>query len=277
MVMVKEWNVTGTRYVMEEGRVQCIGNYRPLKVTGTRFPALLGADRFKTPFETFCELTRVVRSKFTETPQMRAGRIIEKKLVQALKAKFPYLGIKSADECPEFTGNPYDYFSNNPVFGGKWDCIGDNTMIEIKTTGDKNARYWIRAVPEQYMLQTALYAYLAHCDRFIIACSFLPATAYTDPECFQPVLADCVGDGNSICREFSLKETFPDFEGNQLQRALDFWNEHVLAGLSPDYTEQDVETGLVDALARNLDTAGRPPAYRIPVSSAGSERRAGTA
>jgi hypothetical protein len=274
--MFKQWNVNGTRYVMEGRQVQCTGTFTPLKVTGTRFPAILAADRFKTRFEAWCELTRIVKSRFTETPQIRAGRIIEEKLIQTLKAEFPYLGIRAADECPEFTGNPYDYFPNNPVFGGKWDCIGENTMVEIKTTSERNTRFWLQNVPEQYMLQTALYAYLARCDRFIIACSFLPEEAYADPECFQPVLADCVGDGNSICREFSLRETFPDFAENQLRRALDFWETHVLTGLSPDYTEQDVENGLVDVLALHLDMAGRQPACRTDVSAAGYGRREGT-
>ncbi len=275
--MNKEWIITSTRYVMEGCWVQSSVNIRPLKITGTRFPAILGADRFKTRFETFCELTRIAKSKFTETPQIRAGRIIEKKLVETLKAEYPYLGIMAADECPEFAVNPYDYFPNNPVFGGKWDCIGKNTIVEIKTTGEKNARYWTRGVPESYMLQTALYAYLAHCDRFIIACSFLPEAAYADPERFQPVLADNAGDGNSICREFSLQEVFPDFAGNQLQLALEFWNEHVMTGLSPAYTERDVETGLVDILARNSGTACRQTANRSPVSEALYGRRAGTA
>lgn len=235
---------------MEEKRVRLTPSARLLKITGTRFPAVLGLEPFKTPFETWCEIERLVKGDFVETPRLKAGRIVEKKLIASLKEKFPDLHLKAPDECPECADNPYDYFPNWPIFGGKWDCLGDNTMVELKTTAEKNVKYWLNGVPNQHILQTALYAYLADCDRFIIACSFIPEEAYARPECFSPVLSKYIGQSNSVYYEYKMCDAFPDFARKQLEQAKIFWSNHVVTGISPEYTEKDVASGLVEALAK---------------------------
>jgi len=257
--MANDWIVTASNYVMDENRVRLtVPPARPLKITGTRFSAVLGRDRFKTPFAVWCELTRVAKCRFVETPRLKAGRVVEQSLVTALKDWYPCLGLRHASECSEFTDNPYDYFPNQPIFGGKWDAMGTDLMVEIKTTAAKNARYWMQGTPEQHILQTALYAYLARCNRFIIACSFLEDRDYEQPESFKPEL--CAGRvmANSVYREFKLDEILPDFECNYVQRALAFWEEYVVTGVSPEYTEQDIRSGLVTLLEEGQAVQQQP-------------------
>lgn len=274
-MLPKKFKVLTSSFEIHDKRVECYKPpCRPLKITGTRFSAVLGLDQFKTPFEVWCELVRITKCEFVETPQIKAGKIIEKKLVNALKENLPKLNIKTASECPELTDSPYDYFPNNTILGGKWDAIGNNTMIELKTTAAKNARYWARGVPKQHMLQTALYAYLAHCERFIIACSFLPDIAYENPESFKPELGKYIGNANSYYREFCLKEVFPDFD-EYLYRAQQYWKDYVLPGISPEYTMQDSQSGLVHVLWQTNQKTNQLQSYeyhkynnlRVPKSS----------
>lgn len=243
------FEILTNNYIIEDNRVRrIVPPTRTLKITGTRFPAVLGLNPFKTPFEAWCELIRIAKRKFTETTKLKAGRVIEKSLLESLKAEYPNRSLKSPEEAWDLTGDGYDFFPNWPVFGGKWDGIGVNTIVELKTTAAKNLRYWARGVPEQHILQAALYAYLSHCDKIIIACSFIPDDAYDRPDSFRPEFGKNIGDGNSYYREFSVHDIFPDFSQNQLRKAKDFWDCHITTGLSPEFTDKDWRSGLLNAL-----------------------------
>lgn len=253
--LTKIWNVANGNFVMEGKQVRCLKQpWNPLHITGTRFPAVLGFDRFKTPFETWCEMVRLVKTDFVENEYIRAGRIVEQKLVPVLKNTFTNLEIKLPQEVLDVNSNPYNYFPNQKIFGGMWDCLGENTMIEIKTTGSKNAKYWACATPHTVLYQAALYAYLSHCDNIMVCCSFLTEEDYKRPDLYRPVLGKYLDNKgtNTLYRTYSLAKIFPHFATKELLAAVEFWNNHVVTGISPNYTERDVATGLVDALEHRI-------------------------
>ncbi len=249
----KKFRILTSSYTIQNKRVICKTPISPLKITGTRFPAVLGLDKFKSPFHVWCEITRTVKWDFVETPKLRAGRIIEKKLITALQTKFPLIKLQTPEEFPQYRSWPYDYFPQEAIFGGKWDAIADGTMVELKTTAAKNIRYWLNGAPESYLLQAALYAYLSGYDKIILACSFLNEKDYEQPDFFLPILSKYVGKGNSVYFEYSLSNIFPDFRRNQIQNALQFWDEHVLTGISPEFTDKDIASGLVGALYHKIN------------------------
>ena len=51
-----KWNDNGTITVVPPAN--------PKKVTGTRFAAIMGANTWKTPFSTWCEITRTYEEPF---------------------------------------------------------------------------------------------------------------------------------------------------------------------------------------------------------------------
>lgn len=242
-------------FVMEGKQVRCLKQpWNPLRLTGTRFPAVLGFDRFKTPFETWCEMVRIAKINFVENEFVRAGRIVEQRLVPVLKTRYSNLDIKLPQEVLDIKANPYNFFPNQPIFGGMWDCLGNNTLIEIKTTGIKNAKYWVSSIPQTALYQAALYAYLSHSDNIMICCSFLTEEDYKRPDLYKPVLGKYLDNKgmNTLCRTYSLEKLFPNFATEELLAAEAFWHNHVLTGISPAYTEQDVASGLVSALEEKL-------------------------
>src|SRR5699024_575548 len=84
-------------------------------------------------------------------------------------------------------------------------------------------------IPIYYKLQSALYAYLLGFDRVIVTATFLEDGDYEKPEEFVPNV------NNTVLFEYSMSEDFPNFERDYIQPALEFWNNHVLTGISPEY------------------------------------------
>lgn len=107
-----------------------------------------------------------------------------------------------------------DFFPDQKALGGMWDAIGDDFVVEIKTT--KRAEDWATDVPIYYKLQAALYAYLLGFDNIVMTASFLEDKDYANPELFVPSFK------NTKIYEFKLSEAFPDFEDRYVRPALAF-------------------------------------------------------
>ena len=140
-----------------------------------------------------------------------------------------------------------DFFPDVKMYGGMWDYItvdknnNPQTLLEMKTT--KRSEDWLEDVPEYYSLQAALYAYLLGIDDVIMVCSFLNDNDYEAPHEYI-----CSAD-NTIVHSFKISERYPDFE-NVLLKANEWWNNHVLTGISPQYDEiKDKE--IIKALRTN--------------------------
>lgn len=236
---------------LENNRIKVDPPKKPKKLTATRFASIMGLNAWSTPFSAWCEMTRTYEEPFADSIYTVAGKIIEPKVAEYLKRRY-FMDIKSPTDV---YGKDYfkktwgDFFPNEDAFGGMWDFLGDTFVVEVKTT--KRAEDWRGAdgkidPPIYYKLQAALYAYLLGFDDVVITCSFLTESDYpidlgdgkfdtTPTEKFEPNI------NNTVVHEFKISEDFPHFKGKYVTPALEFWRDHVLTGISPEFDEKKDE------------------------------------
>ncbi|WP_373738913.1 YqaJ viral recombinase family protein [Jeotgalibaca porci] len=205
---------------------------KPKRLTATRFATVMGLNAWQTPFEAWCAITKTYEDPFEDTIYTIAGKVIEPKIIDYLNKTY-FMDVKSPEDI---YGQDYfkktwgNFFPNEEFFGGMWDALGDDFVVEIKTT--KRAEDWQDDIPIYYKLQAALYAYLLGFDTVIVTATFLEDNDYVQPELFEP------NHTNTVMFEFSMAEAFPNFEEDYIKPASDFWQNHVLTGISPDYDEK---------------------------------------
>lgn len=241
-------------------RVRITPPNKPLKLTGTRFAAILGLNKYTTPFKVWCEVTRTYKEPFVDTPFTVAGKTIEPKQAEYMRRKYFWKKlITPADVFGEdyFRKTFGDFFPDTKILGGSWDYLhvdnkGNPTaVLEMKTT--YRAEDWGDDIPEYYALQAALYAYLLGVDDVIMVCSFLEKSAKCPHR--LPSLTDCdkcsfgktcdylaVEDYecsaiNTINIPFRVSERYPNFQTDYVDYAIRWWNDHVVTGISPPYDE----------------------------------------
>lgn len=222
---------------------------KPKKITGTRLGAILGVNKWSSPFEAWCAITKTYEKPFEQTIYTEAGKVIEPKQAEYVKQ---YYGVNIT--TPEDVyGKDYfkktygDFFPEVRIFGGMWDYLEKDDdgetigVFEMKTT--KRAEDWIEDIPEYYAVQAALYAYLLGVDQVYMVCSVLDDSAYEDPDSFV-----CTSD-NTFVRPFKVSERYPDMH-DILTQATHWWNRHVKTGISPKFDEKrDAE--ILKALRQN--------------------------
>lgn len=210
---------------------------KPKKITGTRFASILGLNRWSTPFEAWCAITRTYEVPFEETVYTKAGKAIEPLQIDFMRKHYA-MDVKTPEDewGKDFFQKTWgDFYPDNSVFGGMWDAIlredGEEVAIlEMKTT--KRAEDWLEGTPEYYAMQGALYAYLLGIPTVIMVCSFLEPRDYEHPEQYV-----CTVD-NTITDEFDIYERFPDFDA-RIEEAHRWWENHVETGISPDFDEKN--------------------------------------
>ena len=211
---------------------------RPKKLTATKFAAVLGLNRWTTPFQVWCEVTRTYNEPFEDTIYTIAGKAIEPKQIQYMRDAYAMDDLRDPTDLygPDYFKKTWGNFFSHPILGGMWDAIeideqGNATrVLEFKTT--KRAEDWAEDVPEYYALQAALYAWLLDCDDVVMVASFLADNDYDDPEAYVPC-AD-----NTATFEFLVSERYPDFVNTHIRPALQWWADHVETGVSPEYDEK---------------------------------------
>ena len=235
------------------GHIEVNPPKKPKKITATRFATILGLNPWSTAFEMWCEITRTYEDKFVDTIYTRAGQIIEPKQIAYMRNSYGMYNLKTPTNI---YGEDYfkktwgDFFHDTPILGGMWDSllVGENgnpeAVIEFKTT--KRSEDWLEDIPEYYALQAALYAYLLGLDDVIMVASFLDTEDYEAPDKFVPNMS------NTITREFKVSERYPNFE-SLVNQAINWWNEYVETGISPDYDETK-DADILKALRTNSIT-----------------------
>ena len=217
---------------LKDNRIKVEPPKKPKKLTATRFATILGLNNWSTPFEAWCAITRTYEEPFEDTVYTIAGKTIEPKVIDYLNDVM-FMDIKSPTDVygPDYFKKTWgDFFPDRKELGGMWDAIGDDFVVEIKTT--KRAEDWATDVPIYYKLQAALYAYLLGFDNVVVTVSFLEEKDYANPEAFEPSYK------NTKIYEFKLSEAFPTFEEDYVNRALKFWDDFVKTGISPEYDEK---------------------------------------
>jgi predicted phage-related endonuclease len=206
-------------------------------MTGTRFATVMGLNAWNSPFGAWCEMTKTYEDPFVDSIYTKAGQIIEPKICEYLRNRY-FMEIKSPTDV---YGEDYfrktwgDFYPDVEALGGSWDFLGDDFVVEVKTT--KRVEDW-KGVdgkvepPIYYKLQASLYAYLLGFDDVVMTCSFLQDKDYANPEAFAPSV------DNTVVIEFKVSEAFPTFKESYIDPALKFWRDHVLTGISPEFDEK---------------------------------------
>ena len=217
---------------LTDNRIKVDPPKKPKKCTATRFATILGLNAWATPFSAWCEITRTYEAPFEDTIYTKAGKVIEPKICEYLRNTY-FMDIKSPTDV---YGEDYfrktwgDFFPDQKELGGMWDFLGDDFVVEVKTT--KRAEDWALDVPIYYKLQACLYAYLLGFDNVVMTASFLEDKDYANPELFEPSYK------NTKIYEFKVSEAFPTFEETYVKPALKFWRDHVETGISPEFDEK---------------------------------------
>ena len=239
---------------------------KPKKITGTYFPTILNADPWKTPFETWCKNTRTFEIPFEGNKYTRAGEIIEPKVFDFLRYSMGF-GDKVVTPKDMF-GEDYfkktwgDFFPESKIFGGMWDAliVAENGkpeyVVEIKTvqidgrSGNLEERWKDGEAPHYQALQAALYAYLLGVDNVLMVSVTLEDKKgdYEHPEQVIPSYAN----GNVYIDEFKISERYPNFD-LYIAQATEWWNNHVLVGISPDFDEKRDATILKELRTNSLN------------------------
>ena len=224
---------------------------KPKKISGTHFSTVLGADPWKTPFEAWCKCTRTYETPFEGNKYTNAGEIIEPKVFDFLRKS---MGFGDRLLTPtDVYGEDYfrktwgDFFPESNVFSGMWDALikGDNGspeyVVEVKTvqvdgrSGSLETRWKDGEAPHYQALQASLYAYLLGIDKVIMVAVALEEKKgdYEHPEQVTPSYAN----GNVYIDEFRISERYPNFD-LYIEQVTNWWNTHVLTGVSPEFDEK---------------------------------------
>lgn len=230
-----------------DNHLECVPPKKPKKITGTRLASIFGLNKWNTPFQAWCEITRVWEKPFVDTIYTATGKVIEPKQAQFMKDAYSMSNLKTPTDLfgEDYFRTTYgDFFRGVKVFGGMWDYIltDENgkatTVLEMKTT--KRAEDWQEDIPEYYAMQAALYAYLLGVDKVIMVATVLKDSDYEHPEDFV------VSAENTFLVPFKLSERYPNFS-DTINQAVAWWEHHVEEGISPDYDpKKDKE--VLDAL-----------------------------
>lgn len=229
----------------QDGKRIILTNGEPrskLKVTGTRLAGILGLNKWTTPFQMWCEITKAARPPFEDTIYTLAGKAIEPKQIQWTKENIS----KNVLSPQEFFGNryqevKYDFYPENKIYGGMWDAklvrpsgkVSD--IFEYKTT--KRAEDWVDGPPLYYLIQVLEYAYLEGVNRVHLVVSFLEDDDYNHPENFV------VSDENTQIFTYTVNKTFVELNGGiydiegLIQIADQWYNDHIKTGFSPEFDE----------------------------------------
>lgn len=234
---------------LKDNRIKVDPPKKPKKLTATRFATIMGLNTWATPFAAWCEMTRIYEEPFEDTIYTIAGKTIEPKICDYLKSRY-FMDIKSPTDVygPDYFKKTWgDFFPGSEGLGGMWDFLGDDFVVEVKTT--KRVEDW-KGVdnkvepPIYYKLQACLYAYLLGFDNVVMTCSFLEDKDYTNPDAFEPNV------DNTVVIEFKLSEEFPTFKESYVEPAMKFWHENVLTGISPEFDEKK-DAAILKVLRKN--------------------------
>lgn len=237
----------------DDNTITVVPPRKPKKITGTRFAAILGLNQWTTPFEAWCAITRTYEKPFEDTIYTIAGKTIEPKQAQYMSEKYFWKSLmKPADVWGEdyFNKTYGDFFPDHPYLGGMWDFLfvdangTPQTVLEMKTT--KRSEDWLDDIPEYYAMQAALYAWLMNVDDVIMVCTILEDKDYQHPENFT------VTKDNTFERSFKVSERYPKFP-QIIKMVEDWWKDHVLTGISPEYDEKRDAEILKELRTNNLN------------------------
>lgn len=234
----------------------------PKKLTGNRLGAVAGLNKWKSPFEAWCEVCRVGEQPFEGNKFTDAGNVLEPKLIEWCKQEVsPYIYTPEeffgVEDAKKFTG--YDFFKEHSVFGGMWDAIvldgplgKGNPIAFIEAKTSSRPQDWTRGVPDNYAVQGLEYCVLGEVDRVFFPVALLENEDYADAE-----LVDV--EANTFLYECSVKD-WRSADGRSIEtifrEASDWWKTHVEGNISPEF-DQKRDKAILDVI-RSTEVTSEP-------------------
>ncbi|ACF07199.1 YqaJ-like viral recombinase domain [Metamycoplasma arthritidis] len=210
------------------------------KITGSAIADILEVDSFKSQFAAFARLCGL-QLPVLDRKYVDAGIIIEPKILEMVEKALK----EPLERFPAEKYN-YDYFKDNPLFGGLPDGYAKNRkmIVEIKTTNIKNYENWLAGfVPLGYLKQAQLYSYLMGVDIFSIVAIFLEAEDYKNPE-LVPIKKRHV-------KNFDYKVDVAQVE-DDIKFCEAWFKKYTTLGISPQW-KNNIDNDLIEYLkCRNI-------------------------
>ncbi len=231
------------RKIDTDNHVICFNPSYHGKITGSRFLAVLGKDKYTTDFKAACLIARIY-SEYEPTKYTEAGNTIEPVIRSYVRDNWKILlkdrmslsddDVITVEEPVAMRDCNYDHFGSEPVFGGLVDGYvrlngSRKAILEIKTSSHRDD--WADGkIPEGYLLQASLYAELAGLNTIVFAVGFLEDSDYDHPDEWEP------NDDNSLIVVVHKKDI-----SEEMEYAEDWFRRYILKGMTPKWSEKDEE------------------------------------
>ena len=229
------------RKIDTDNHVICFNPSNHGKITGSRFLAVLGKDRYTTDFKAACLIARIY-TEYEPTKYTEAGNAIEPIIRSYVRDNWNVLlkdrmslsddDVITVEEPVAMRDCNYDHFGSEPIFGGLVDGYlrlngTRKAILEIKTSSHRDD--WADGkVPEGYLLQASLYAELAGLNTIVFAVGFLEESDYDDPNSWRP------NYDNSLIVVVHKKDI-----SEEMEYAEDWFKRFILKGMTPKWSEKD--------------------------------------
>ena len=212
------------------------------RIGGTAVSAIVGHNPWDSPHGVYLKLRREVTKP--DNAILERGRRLEPVVASVFQANHPDLQVitnREGTDAPETYVHPkYDYLMGHP---DRWLTV-DGALVaglEIKTTS--NWREWgaegTDAIPSHYLIQCQWYAGLANLPEWKVACAFVDS------------------DRIKTIKEYTVPADAELFNV-LVERAVAFWEEHVVPGVPPalDAVDESTARWIQARYPRNLNPLG---------------------
>lgn len=234
------------RYSEDKKRIVIEPPKAKLRITGHRISTIVGVNKWSTPFQAWCEITKLLKAPFEESKYTLFGKAVEPKIIESVGQKYP-----NVVSIEDYYGNVFEEYrwnnfkDDSNIFGGVIDAVSTRNdgktiamICECKTSS--HPEQWTNGqVPVDYLLQGALYSYLKGLDRVLFACTFPSEIDYAHPEKYV------VNDSNTILVVKHLKDILIPINGQYLnieeimEYSKNWWEQYIETGVSPEFDEKE--------------------------------------
>lgn len=175
---------------------------RKLGIGGSDIAPIMGLSPYSTPLDVYRDKMNPAVIYEEESEDLKRGARVEKYILQE---------YSEVNNCSLETNLLPFIDPNYPFMRGNVDAkvVGENVIVEAKSTKCPIAK-WEEGIPEYYRTQVAYYAMLTNAERVDVPVLF----SNWQYACF------------TYWRDL-------EYEARIRQAVIDFWNNHILAGIPP--------------------------------------------
>jgi len=175
---------------------------RKLGIGGSDIAPIMGLSPYSTPLDVYRDKMNPIVAYEEESEDLKRGARVEKYILQE------YCEVNN---CSLETNLAPVIDPKYPFMRGNVDAkvVGENVIVEAKSTKSPIAK-WEEGIPEYYRTQVAYYAMLSNAERVDVPVLF----SNWQYACF------------TYWRDL-------EYEARIRQAVIDFWNNHIVAGIPP--------------------------------------------